>query len=86
MEQIFAICSLRHWRAANASESGSSERVDWSLCPQGGIFSRPAPNTFGLIEFDAAQPKKGPPPGSGKDVDTREQEDYVAGEGVMEFS
>jgi hypothetical protein len=37
---------------------------------RGELFTRPAPNTFGLTEFGTAEARKGPPPGFGKDEDT----------------
>jgi hypothetical protein len=51
------------------------------------IFTRPAANTFGLIEFGDSQPKKGPPPGFGKDEESEvEIPDLMPDEDVMQFS
>lgn len=38
---------------------------------KGQVFTRPAPNTFGLLESDA---QKGPPPGFGADLNTPKTE------------
>lgn len=45
---------------------------------KGQVFTRPAPNTFGLIEFVAKPTPKGPPPDFGRDEQIDEQTEQDA--------
>jgi hypothetical protein len=49
---------------------------------KGEIFTRPAPNTFGLIEFGVLETKNGPPPGFGKDEDAEREGGFRPGEDI----
>jgi len=40
---------------------------------RGELFTRPAPNTFGLTDFGVAETRKGPPPGFGKDEEAEDE-------------
>lgn len=57
-----------------ANRAGLSSSIS-AYVREGRIFTRPAPNTFGLVEFSVGTTKKGPPPGFGTDNEPPEDDD-----------
>jgi hypothetical protein len=84
-QQILAILEGIGEEPNNANRAALSGSIG-AYVRKGEIFTRPAPNTFGLVEFGAAPSKKGPPPGFGRDGSEIEQQDLVPTEDVMQFS
>jgi hypothetical protein len=84
-QQILAILEGIGEEPNNANRAALSGSIG-AYVRKGEIFTRPAPNTFGLIEFGAAPSKKGPPPGFGREDGEVEQQDLVPSADVMQFS